>query len=242
MLTLLLALCAFVTATLSGVFGMAGGLLLMGVYAALLPVASAMVLHGATQLFSNGLRAALLWRSIYFRALGPYVLGMLGASAVLFRLRYVPEPAIVFLGLGLVPFVPALLPARYFAFERPATAPLAGALVGSVQLLAGAAGPLLDVAFANTKLERTQVVATKAFAQVLAHVLKLAYFAPLASQGESSPALLAALLVATALGTRTGTRILERMSESSFRRGSRGLLYAIGACYLLKGGLALAAR
>ena len=40
---------AFVTATLSGVFGMAGGLVLMGALALVLPVSAAFVTHGVLQ-------------------------------------------------------------------------------------------------------------------------------------------------------------------------------------------------
>jgi uncharacterized protein len=47
---------------LSGVFGMAGGLVLLGICLALLDVTPAMVLHAATPLSANGWRA-FLWRS-----------------------------------------------------------------------------------------------------------------------------------------------------------------------------------
>lgn len=239
MLSVLLACAAFLTAVLSGVFGMAGGMLLMGVYAALLPVATAMVLHGVTQLLSNGVRAALLWRHIYVRGLCFYAAGSLGAFALLWQVRYVPDPAVVFLGLGLAPFVAALLPARLLDFERPAAAVVCGAQVACVQLLAGAAGPLLDVAFVNTRLTRTQVVATKAITQVLAHSLKLAFFAAFVPGRDLPPSLLLAILGATLLGTLCGTRILARLTDHAFRAASRYLIYAIGAFYLCKAGWAL---
>jgi uncharacterized membrane protein YfcA len=240
MWTVFLALTAFATAVLSGVFGMAGGMLLMGVYTALLPVAAAMVLHGATQLIANGMRAVILWRSIYVRGLLFYVIGSLVAFALVSRLRYVPAPWVVFLGLGLAPFVAALLPARALDFERPGAALLCGAQVATLQLLAGAAGPLLDVAFVQTRLSRTQVVATKAITQVFAHSLKLVYFASFAGGTDQlSAPLLAAILVATLLGTLTGTRILEQLSDQTFRTWSRHLVYGIGAFYLYKAGMAV---
>ena len=43
-----------VTSILSGIFGMAGGMILMGLLLWLLPVADAMALHGVTQIASNG--------------------------------------------------------------------------------------------------------------------------------------------------------------------------------------------
>src|SRR2546423_5583453 len=49
------------TAFLSGLFGMAGGMILIGVLLMLMPLPTAMVLHAITQMASNGWRA-FLWR------------------------------------------------------------------------------------------------------------------------------------------------------------------------------------
>jgi uncharacterized membrane protein YfcA len=240
--SLWLALSAFATAVLSGVFGMAGGLLLMGVYALLLPVASAMVLHGATQLCANGMRALLLRRHIHWRGLGWYLLGAALASAVLFQLRYLPDRALVFLGLGLSPFVAAALPARWFDFQRPLAAVICGVQVTALHLAVGVAGPLLDVSFIDTRLSKNQIVATKAITQVFAHTIKLVYFVGLVSARELRPTLVLATIVATILGTRVGTRILERLSDQDFRRWSRTIVYAIGCVYLSRACLALLQR
>ena len=56
-----LGLLMVATAFLSGLFGMAGGLILIGVLLTILPLPSAMVLHAITQMASNGWRA-FLWR------------------------------------------------------------------------------------------------------------------------------------------------------------------------------------
>jgi uncharacterized protein len=236
MATLVLAITALFTALLSGVFGMAGGMVLMGVYATLLPVPTAMVMHGGTQFVANALRAFILRRQVYWRGFVYYALGALIAFATLFSLHYVPDPLVVFLGLGLAPFLAPLLPTRLMDFERPAAAVLCGFNVAAVQLLAGAAGPLLDVAFVRTSLTRHQVVATKAVTQVFSHTLKLAYFIPALESGHITPALAAAVLLATLAGTRLGTLVLERMSDSSFRRYTRLIVYGLGVVYLCKAG------
>src|SRR3982074_3859276 len=57
-----LGLLMVATAFLSGLFGMAGGLILIGVLLTLMPLPSAMVLHAITQMASNGW-GAFLWRS-----------------------------------------------------------------------------------------------------------------------------------------------------------------------------------
>lgn len=237
MLVALLGFAALITATLSGVFGMAGGMVLMGVYAALLPVPSAMVLHGTTQWIANGSRAVWLWRDVYWRGVAFYAVGALSAFVVMSRLQYVPEPLMVFLGLGLAPFVARVLPAKHLDFERSGSALACGAIVATGMLIAGATGPLLDVMFVETRLTRTQVVSTKAISGMLAHSFKLAYFAPLVHADVVTPTLAITLLLATLLGTRIGTLLLARMSDHNFRNWSRRILYAIGTLYLVRAAL-----
>src|SRR5260370_26461227 len=53
-----LSLLMIFTALLSGVFGMAGGLILVGVLLVVMPLPQAMVLHAAPQMAANGCRAA----------------------------------------------------------------------------------------------------------------------------------------------------------------------------------------
>ena len=89
----IILVATIVTATISGIFGMAGGLILMGVLAAFTPVATAMVLHGFIQIISNFSRAALLWKHISWAITGRYALGI-GAAITLIALdRVAPYPA-----------------------------------------------------------------------------------------------------------------------------------------------------
>ncbi len=57
----------FFTSMLSGIFGMAGGLVLMWFLLLAFPAASAMAVHGAIQLTANGSRAWLSRRCIVWR-------------------------------------------------------------------------------------------------------------------------------------------------------------------------------
>src|SRR5437660_10330684 len=70
-----LGLLMVATAFLSGLFGMAGGLILIGVLLTLMPLPTAMVLHAITQMASNGWRA-VLWRAhIRLRPVSVYLIG-----------------------------------------------------------------------------------------------------------------------------------------------------------------------
>ncbi|MES2640139.1 MAG: sulfite exporter TauE/SafE family protein [Myxococcota bacterium] len=247
-LLLALSVAAFGTAALSATFGMAGGLLLMGVYTALLPVPEAMVLHGVTQLVSNGGRAWLLRGHVRGGGVRFYLLGAAAAWILLRSAAWVPDEATVFLGIGAIPFVAlALPPSAALDFGRRRGATLCGALVAGAQLAFGVAGPLLDVFFVRTALLRREVVATKAVVSALSHALKVAFFAPIllvADPVSVDPlpglALAAAVTVVGALGgTRVGGVMLERMGEDTFRRWTRRLVLAIGAVFLARGVVAL---
>src|SRR4051794_19556006 len=90
--TVMAALCAVMVGTsfLSGVFGMAGGLILVGVLLALLPLPPAMALHAVTQIASNLWRALFWWRHVRWAAAWPYVAGSLVSLGAWSLTRYVP--------------------------------------------------------------------------------------------------------------------------------------------------------
>ena len=70
---LLIAAVMVGTAFLSGIFGMAGGMILIGILLALLPLPEAMALHAITQIASNGWRALLWRRFVHWRRLVGFV-------------------------------------------------------------------------------------------------------------------------------------------------------------------------
>src|SRR5260370_21023485 len=101
----LLGLLMVATAFLSGLFGMAGGLILIGVLLTLMPLPSAMVLHAITQMASNGWRA-LLWRShIRWRPVAIYLIGCALALAAWSLTRYVPGKPMAILLFAVTPFL-----------------------------------------------------------------------------------------------------------------------------------------
>src|SRR6516225_5758737 len=105
-----LGLLMVATAFLSGLFGMAGGLILIGVLLALMPLPTAMVLHAVTQMASNGWRA-FLWRAhIRWRPVAVYMCGCAVALLIWSLTRYVPDKPIALLMLGVTPFLARLLP------------------------------------------------------------------------------------------------------------------------------------
>ncbi|MFM7029411.1 MAG: TSUP family transporter [Chakrabartia sp.] len=231
---------AFLTAALSGIFGMAGGLVLMGALAFTLPVSAAFVTHGLLQLVANGWRAILHRHHVCWPILLNYAVASAAAAGLITLVTWSPSRPVLFLLLGLVPLL-VWLPRdrlRLDAARRP-HALASGFLVTSLNLTAGVAGPLLDIFFVRTDLSRHQIVATKAATQVFSHLAKiLVYGAPLFwAKGTTGlpPLWLFALAVPLSMaGTMAGGWVLERMSDTDFKRWTAWIVTGIGLVYLAK--------
>ena len=229
-----------VTSFISGIFGMAGGLIFMGVLNALVPVATAMIIHGAVQMISNGYRAFLWRRHIDWTIFRRYALGSGAAVALLFALSWRPDKQTVYLLLGLVAMLVWLPRALLdLDIQKRFQAESAGFVVQSLNTIAGVSGPLMDQFFVRTDMTRHAIVATKAVTQVLAHFVKIMFWSvPVitAAGVQALPPwwLLLAAAPLSMLGTTLGGKVLDRMSDVNFKRGMEYLVTAIGAVMLLK--------
>lgn len=94
-----------VTSFISGVLGMAGGMILIGVLSLLLPITSAMILHGVTQLCSNAFRAFLSREHIKLKVLPTYLLGAFIGFLLISILNFVPSKSFVLIAVGVFPFL-----------------------------------------------------------------------------------------------------------------------------------------
>ena len=239
-----LALLMVGTAFLSGLFGMAGGLILIGVLLALMPLPTAMVLHAITQMASNGWRA-LLWRAhIRWRPVAVYLIGCALALGAWSITRYVPDKPVALLLLGVTPFMARLMPRGLTPNPESIWQ---GAFYGSVcmglMLMTGVSGPLMDTFFLGGKFGRREIVATKAACQVASHFTKLIYFGGIVSQGATLDPVLAAIAVAASmLGTSLARRILEAMSDHQFRTWATRIITTIAGYYIIYGSWLLFAR
>ena len=163
----LIVAAALVTSFVSGIIGMAGGLLLMGTLALVLPVSAAFVTHGIFQLVANGWRATLHREHVLWPIIGRYALAAAAAALLVSAIRFVPSRPLLFTLLGAVPML-IWLPRQWITLDagRPLHAYASGFAVTATNLVAGVAGPLLDIFFVRTALTRHQIVATKAATQV----------------------------------------------------------------------------
>lgn len=243
LLLAVLAVSAVATSFISGILGMAGGMILMGILLALMPLPAAMMLHGITQLASNGWRA-LLWRNaVNWRVLRGYCYGALAAAVAFALVQLVVSKPIALITLGLTPFVTLALPEKlHLNVERRGHSPGCGVICTILSLTSGVSGPILDVFFVRSKMGRHAVVATKAMTQSFSHILKIAYFGTLVSadRGAVEPWIGVMMVLLAFTGTQLSRHVLERMNDESFRFWTRTAVMVTGAFYLVSGTLLLA--
>jgi uncharacterized membrane protein YfcA len=225
------------TAFLSGIFGMAGGMILMGVLLAVLPLPAAMALHAVTQMASNAWRAVLWWKHIRWRPVGFFLVGNTAALALWSVFQWVPEKSVALLMLGATPFLFRLLPASVKPNPlNPGHGAAMGSVCMSLMLVCGVSGPLLDTFFLGGGMERRQIVATKAVCQVAGHFSKLLYFGALVADAAAlDPVMLVLAIAASMMGTTAARRILEAMTDHQFRTWADRVITVIALFYLGQG-------
>ena len=237
MFTLIIILATLGTAFLSSIFGMLGGVILMGILVSIMPVSQAMVLHGLIQLTSNGYRAWLNRKDINWSIVATIIVGNIIALAGLVFVAFVPDRITVLLALGLLPYIAWALPknAALDVTKKPIGL-LAGMVVVATNLLAGVGGPLLDVFFQRVDMTRHQVVATKAVAQSLGHISKVIFFGFLTvSASNDWPMLWLVLIAMTAsvTGTTFGKKILDKINDEIFFLWTQRILLSVGAVFII---------
>jgi uncharacterized membrane protein YfcA len=236
-LSALLLGSVLVTSILSGILGMAGGMILMAILVSTVSVATAMMVHGVVQATSNGSRAWFLRSHIQWQILPTYVIGSGVALAGFMALALVPDPGVVLILVGVFPWLARIIPnLKGLDINRPSTSFACGIIVTSAQLIAGASGPLLDVFYLNSALSRHQIVASKALTQTLGHLIKLGYYGVFIGVVENMAAWFYFAAMATAvLGARIGTRLLDRLEDDTFRRVSGWVILAIAGICVISG-------
>ena len=240
--TLVIAAAAFLTATLSGIAGVGGGTILIGIFYAIgLAPAQAVPLHASVQLVSNASRTAAYFRSVEWRAIGWFLLGTVPAPFLVAPFVAGVNPHIIELvlaGMILVSMLPStndrgLLPLRWAYL-------LAGVLNGSIGMFVGATGLFVGKLFLRPEWRKEPMIGTLALCQLVGHLMKIIAFASVGFDPLHQPELLWPLLIAVILGTMAGKQLNQRLSEEHFRKLVNGILLVMALKLIWDGVSALA--
>jgi uncharacterized membrane protein YfcA len=241
----ILCLAALLTAVLSAVIGMAGGITLLAVMLFFYDPLIAIPIHGVVQLVSNGSRSIIQRRHIRWGIIWRYgallfPMGLLGLS-----LAEALPPAGARCLIGAFVLVATWAPKLLLMGTHPEQADshrrfwVLGAVVGFINVTVGATGPLIAPFFLSLGLTRQALVGTKAACQMLGHLAKLAVFGIAGFAFAEFALPLALLSLSVVIGTWVGSRLLEHVSEVWFVRLYRTVLTVIAVRLFVWDGLAL---
>lgn len=236
---LVIVSAAFFTSTLSGIFGMAGGLIFMGLLTWLLPVSVALALHGLIQFASNFWRVILYRNHVVWSVLFWFGVGAAAAIAFFTLVIFSPSKFYVFLGLGLLPIL-VWLPEHWVRLDASNRShSLVGGFVSTgLSLISGVSGPVTDLLFIRTQLNRHEVIATKAVMQAMGHASKIFVYGsilldPLV-RSDLSLGVSGAAILASMAGIMVGGVILNQMSDAHFQSGRKWIVTMIGVIFLFQ--------
>ncbi len=227
-LALLLSLTGLFTSALSGVAGLGGGTILIGVIYALgfAPI-EAIPLFAAVQLISNLTRTAAYVRHVEWRAAGWFLLAAIPATALLAPFAAQVNVHLIQLILAALIAI-SLLPAPA-AKPLPARAAFmaAGAANGALGMFVGATGLFVGRLFLRPEWPKQKVVATLALTQVFGHGLRVIAYGFVGFSAFVKPLLLVPLCASVIVGTLLGRQLNGKLSEMAFRRLFQGILIVL---------------
>lgn len=218
----ILCLASLVTAAVSAVLGMAGGIMLLAVMLLFLEPALAIPIHALVQLTSNSSRTVIHARSVRRDLLLPYMVFLLPAGALTLPLvQYAPADSLR-LGIGVFVLVATWRKNWLLLGADPEKLPirprfaLLGAGAGAVGPLIGATGPFIAPFFLGIGLDRFELIGTKAACQAAGHLAKLLLFGIAGFAFRDYAGLMIGMATSVIVGTWLGTRLLRRLDDERF--------------------------
>jgi len=228
-LTLLLVAAGFLTSALSGVAGLGGGTILIGLfYASGMAPAEAVPLFAAVQFVSNSARTVAYVRHVEWRAAGWFMLAALPTTFLVAPYAAAIDANLVRLLLaGLI--LASLAPGKSGGAPLPPTAAFitAGALNGALGMFVGATGLFIGRLFLLPQWRKETVIGTLALTQMLGHGLRVAAYGWIGFSALADPLRLGALCLSVIAGTAAGKRLNGKLDERQFAALFRVILVAL---------------
>ena len=229
---------ALVTAVISAVAGLGGGVILLSVLAQFFAPTTAIPIQGGIQLASNGSRAWLLRSGIEWSVVARASVLLLPFSLIgVYVATSIPENATRLI-LGVFVLVLAWRPSM-LKWRGDGDLPNGaiygiGAASGFLNTTVGASGPVTSPFLKAVTASHAAFVATAAASQVLAHSAKLVAFALGGfSLREHAPVILIGAASVT-LGSLIGSRLLGRFDEQQLGRVFKVVLTVLAARLIVR--------
>ena len=213
---IVVGITAFLTAIISALAGLGGGIILLAVIAQFHAPTVAIPIHGWTQLVSNGYRSFLLRSDINWGAVAHgSILIVPAALAGVAVASSLPDDAIRLAMAGFI--LVATWRPSLMGWERPgrtnrSLVPI-GAVSGFLSATVGASGPVVSPFYRSVTVSHQAFVATAGTTQILSHLAKVVGFGLGGFEFREHVDFIAVAVVGVLIGTWVGTRLLHRANE-----------------------------
>lgn len=213
-----LTIASFLTAIISAVVGMAGGIVLLSLMTFFMPLTQIVPIHGAVQLVSNSSRAFLLKDRVKWKIIRWYLLGLpIGTVLATYVITKIENPEIAYGLIALIILYVVFKPKKMPALIIPEWGFLILSIVmGFFNPLIGATGPMQAPFFLRPDWEKEEIVATKAMSQLLGHLLKIPTFLYLGFRYLDYWQLILFMSLGVLVGTKVGVGFLAKIKQKTF--------------------------
>jgi uncharacterized membrane protein YfcA len=233
---LLVGLTALGTSAISAVLGFGGGVVLLALMLVFLDPLVAIPLHAAIQIASNGTRTVIRRHDVDWGIVARSSLLLLPAGALTVPLARAAPEGVLQVAIAVTVLATTWIPERT-TLEVPAPSPTAwigiGAVVGALNPLVGATGPLFAPLFRAATTTRQRFVGTFAGTAVTGHLAKLVLFGAAGLAPTGRVPVVVAGIAGVVVGTELGSRALDRIDDARFRQMYLVAITAVAAHLLV---------
>lgn len=225
----------WLAATISGVAGFGGGLLLLPLLTAIFGAKASVPVLTIAQLGANISRAGFSFKAIQWKPALLFCMGAVPFCVLGARLFVALPSATIVRILGCFLLLAVAFrrsKKRRIALEER-WLPVFGGGVGFLSAVAGSAGPLGAFVFLSLSLPKLAYIATEAVTATLMHLTKTLVYGRFALLSPSSWAIGVSLGISMTLGSWTGKRLLERLPDEKFIAVAEGVMALSGVAMLI---------
>lgn len=214
---LILLLISWLAATISGVAGFGGSLIILPVFSFIIGAKRAIPILTIAWMMGNLSRAGFGYKEIRWKPVIYFCAGALPAAILGARMFVELPSGLIMKAIGI--FLLVVVSLRRFkikyAIAEKWFIPF-GALVGFLSAVLGSAGPIGAVAFLSLNLAPTAYVASEAVTAVVMHLTKSVVYGRYALLTRQDFVIGVILGLAMAVGSWTARRFIKKMSGKIF--------------------------
>lgn len=223
---ILLSASVFICSIITGMMGMAGGVLFLGILASFVETTYVVPIYAVVMIVSSASRCILFYQYINWRIVFRYIIGLLpGALLGIFIFQLLPKD-IIKLSMGIFILIMIFLPVSRKESQMDIWIFLpVGFAAGFFGIFFGASGPLTSPFYVRQGIIKEAMIATKSICSLLEHTLKICLFGFIGINVLSHWNLMMYLLLAVFPGIFIGKKLLNRISDRAFLVAFKCLLF-----------------